>query len=93
MLDSGYVEWLRNLSESQRKMLMEFVAKYYLPWRFVHNENSMTTPTRVVYDASAVTKTGYALNTILATGVKSLNPLQQIFIAFRLRPIAVHTDL
>ena len=74
-------------------MLSEYVIKYYLPWRVVHNENSMTTPTRLVYDASSVTRTGNALNSILATGVKSLNPLQQIFIAFRLRPIAIHTDL
>ena len=90
---AGYVEWLRNLDESQRKMLSECVVKYHLPWRVVHNENSMTTPTRIVYDASSVTRTSNALNSILATGVKSLNPLQQIFIAFRVRPNAIHTDL
>ena len=89
---AGYVAWLKDLDQSQRKMLLDFVVKYYLPWRVVHNENSMTTPTRLVFDASSVTKTGNSLNSILATGVKSLNPLQQIFIAFRLRPIAVHTD-
>ena len=89
----GYVEWVANLNERQIKMLNEFLSRYYMPWRLVSNENSVSTPTRIVFDASSITKSGYSLNDILAKGIKSLNSLLEIFIAFRLRFVAVHSDV
>ena len=53
----------------------------------------MTTPVRLVFDASSITKSGYSLNDVLAKGIKSLNSLLHIFIAFRFRIVAVHTDM
>ena len=91
--EANYVEWVKNLSESERLILIACLQVYFLPWTFVFNENSVTTPMRIVFNASAVTKSGYSLNDLLAKGIKSLNPLQQIFIAFRCRIIAIHTDL
>ena len=40
----------------------------YFPWRVVENENSLSTPIRLVFDASMATKSGYSLNDIVAKG-------------------------
>ena len=64
-----------------------------MPWRFVHNENSITTPVRIVFDASSAIKTGYSLNDILAKGINSINSLLDIYIRFRSSVIAMHTDI
>jgi hypothetical protein len=90
---AGYVEWVHKLDKDRIEMLNNVMARYYMPWRFVFNENSVTTPVRLVLDASSVTKSGYSLNDILAKGIKSLNSLLHIFIAFRVRVVAVHTDM
>ena len=47
----GYVQWVDDLSDEDRKMILESPVKYIIPWRVVWN-NSMTTPVRPVFDAS-----------------------------------------
>ena len=59
----------------------------------MHNENSTTTPVRIVFDASSVTRSGYSLNDVLAKGINSLNSLLEIFLRFRCNMVAVHTDV
>ncbi len=41
---------------------------YYIPHHCVHKEESTTTKLRVVFDASAKSSTGVALNDVLAAG-------------------------
>ena len=90
---SGHVEWIKNLPTKELDMLNSFVSKYYMPWRFVFNENSISTPVRVVFDASSISRSGYSLNDLLAKGINSINSLLKIFLRFRCAPVAVHTDI
>ena len=55
--DAGHVDGYDNLDEHQNKLISEGV-RHHLIWRPVHNENSLTTPKRLVFDASAVTSSG-----------------------------------
>ena len=91
--DSGHVEWVKDLTPFELDILNRHESKYFMPWRFVHNENSTTTPTRIVFDASSISESGYSLNELLAKGINSLNSLLEIFIRFRLHVVALHTDI
>ena len=90
--NAGHVDWVRNISGVERSFLDEGNG-YYLPWRFVENEGSISTPIRVVFDASSSTSSGYSLNDILAKGINSMNSLVQIIIRFCSYAVAVHTDI
>ena len=91
--EAGYVEWVENLKPEEISMLDNSVSRYYMPWRVAYNENSVSTPVRVVFDASSITKTGLSLNDILAKGIKSLNSLVEIFLRFRIHAFVIHTDI
>ena len=90
--DAGHVDWYDNLDEDQKKLISEGVC-HHLIWRPVHNENSLTTPVRLVFDASAVTSSGYSLNDMLPKGINSINSLREIFIRWRIWHVAIHTDV
>ena len=64
-----------------------------MPWRFVYNENSLTTPVRIVFDASSVSRSGLSLNDVLAKGINTLNSLLEILIRFRCNTVGLHTDV
>ena len=88
----GFVVRLENLTEAQREMILKAIF-YILPWRAVHNENSVSTPTRMVFDASLGTSNGCSLNTLLAKGSNSLNKLVEIMIRWLTQVHAFHTDV
>ena len=91
--DSGHVEWVKVLTPFELDILNRYESKYFMRWRLFHNENSTTTPTRIVFDASSISESGYSLNELLAKGINSLNSLLEIFIRFRLHIVALHTDI
>ena len=62
-------------------------------YAFVVNENSVSTPVRIVFDASSATASGFSINDILAKGINCLNSMPDIWIRFRLVVVAVHTDI
>ncbi|XP_071055017.1 uncharacterized protein [Onthophagus taurus] len=64
---------------------------YYIPHHYVLNPNSLKL--RVVFDASAKTKSGLSLNDILLTGSKLQNNLCSILIKFRYFPIVFICDI
>ena len=66
----GYVEYVKNLSTKQQEMLRTNKIQNYILWTAVSNGNSVSTPCRVVYDASQPTPSGISLNDILAKGKK-----------------------
>ena len=76
----GYVEYVKNLSTKQQEMLRTNKIQNYIPWRAVWNGNSVSTPCRVVYDASQPTPSGISLNDILAKGKNNMNKLVEIVI-------------
>ena len=90
---AGHVEWKKNLSSDQLQVVEQCVGEYFIPWRMVENENSITTPVRVVFDASSVSRSGYSLNDVLAKGMNSMNSMLSIFLMRRCYKFAVHTDV
>ena len=91
--DSGFVDWVDNLEEEEKAMIFSTNVQYHIPWRAVHNENSVSTPTRLVFDATQSTKGGCGLNTLLAKGSNSLNKLVEIMIRWITHTHAYHTDV
>ena len=48
--DLGFVDWLDNLGQDEQDLVLKSGVYYVIPWRAVHNENSVSTPTRLVFD-------------------------------------------
>jgi hypothetical protein len=66
---------------------------YYLPHHAVLKADSLTTKTRVVFDASAVTTSGLSLNDIMCRGPTIQQPLVNIILRFRLHHIVLTADI
>ena len=81
--DKNFVMPYDELPQHERQ-LMDTTPEpgYFIPWRTVFKENSITTPCRLVYDGSQATKTGVSLNSILAKGKNNLARVLHIFIKF-----------
>ena len=91
--DSGYVDYYSRLSESEQQMIASSPVKYFISWRPVYKEDSVTTPCRLAFDASMSSKGACSLNSILAKGANSLNNLQAITIRWTTHPHVFHTDV
>ena len=89
----GHVNFVKNLTANQQNMLKESRIQNYIPWRAVWNENSLSTPCRVVFDASSPTKSGCSLNDVLAKGRNTMNPLIEILLRWSTQRIGFHTDV
>ena len=46
--DLGFVEFVDNLDSEDRNMIQNSEIKYFIPWQAVWNENSLSTPCRLV---------------------------------------------
>ena len=93
LYDLGFNDYLDDLSEEEKQVIKSSPLKHFLPWRVVWNANSLTTPCRPVFDASMPTSSGLCLNDILAKGSNNMNQLLLIFLRWRMRTHAYHTDL
>ena len=89
----GYVEYVENLTPEQQSTLREATNHNFIPWRAVWKESSISTPCRVVFDASHPTSSGVSLNDILAKGQNNYNKLQHLLIRWSTHPIGIHTDI
>ena len=89
----GFVEWSKNLPPDVQKFLNEHAVQNFIPWRIAWKSDSVTSPVRPVFDASQPTPSGYSLNSITAKGKNSLNVLIEIFLRWRIHPIAFHNDV
>ena len=74
-------------------MLSEAKMKYYILWRAVWKQNSISTPCRVVFNASQITNTGYSLNDIIAKGRNNMNKLVEIVLRSMTHEVAYHTGI
>ena len=88
----GYVDWFENLADSDKEMILQNF-RYFIPWRVVMNENSLSTPCRLVFDASCAPKGGCSLNMLLAKGTNNMNKLIVILIRWFIQSIGFHTDI
>ncbi|XP_057296216.1 uncharacterized protein LOC130625165 [Hydractinia symbiolongicarpus] len=87
------MEYVKNLTYEQQKQLKDNPNQNFIPWRVVWKPNSVTTPCRLVFDASRPTDTGISLNDILAKASNNMNKLVEIVIRRMSHKIAFHTDI
>ena len=73
--------------------LRESSLRNFIPCRAVWNANSLSTPCRIVFDASQATNSGYSLNDILAKGSNNMNKLVEIVLRWMTHHIGIHTDI
>ena len=91
--DMGFVEYVSSLDDVIKMDIMKNAVKYFIPWRAVYNQKSLSTPCRMVFDASMGSKNACSLNSLLAKGTNSLNNLIEILIRFQTHKCAFHTDV
>ena len=89
----GFVDYVYNLTEEQQSSLYHNIIQNFIPWRVVWKTTSLSTPCRVVFDASFPTASGYSLKDLLAKGTNNLNKLQEILIRWSTHKIGIHTDI
>ncbi|KAG4076694.1 hypothetical protein HA402_001981 [Bradysia odoriphaga] len=66
---------------------------YYIPHRALIKPDSLTTKTRVVFDASARTSNGLSLNQCMLTGAKQQDVLFIILMRWRIKKVAYKADI
>ena len=91
--DLGFVNFIEDLSADQKQKIDNSSLKNFIPWRTVWNQNSLSTPCRLVFDASQMTDSGFSLNSILVKGRNIINKLVQILIRWMAYRFAYHTDI
>ena len=74
-------------------MLKSSEIQNFIAWREVWKTNSLSTPCRIVFDASQPSGSGYSLNSILAKGTNGMNKLVDIFIRMFTHRVAFYTDV
>ena len=89
----GFVDYVSNLSSEQQQNLKDSPIQNYIPWNAVWKENSISTPCRIVFNASMPTDSQISLNDILAKGKNNMNSLVDIVIRWRTHANALHTDV
>ena len=94
LLDRGHVVPYRALPPDYKAAVDNSPGPgYFIPWRTVYNEGSVSTPCRIVFDASSKTPGGESLNGTLAKGKNKLAKLQHLLIKFRHGKAAVSADI
>ena len=74
-------------------MITDNPAQNYFLWSAVWKENSISTPCRIVFNASLPTDSKLSLNDILAKGTNNMNALVEVFMRWRVYASAFHTDV
>ena len=92
LIELGFFVKYDDLAENEKVMIDKSPIKYFIPWRPVWNENSVSTACRPVFDASFPTDTE-CLNNTLAKGKNNMNHLIEIFLRWRVQVCGFHTDI
>ena len=88
-----FVEYVDNLPEQEKQLILASEPKNFLVWRPVWNLNSVTTSCRLVFDASQKNIGGCALNDILPKGINGMNKLINLLIKWSVHKTAFHCDI
>ena len=91
--DKEFVIKVSDLDKESVHMIETAAACYYIPWRSVLKAGSLSTPCRLVFDASSRTPNGASLNECLALGKNLLSSLFKILIKFRTFVVGVTADI
>ena len=91
LVDNGHLVKISDLTQAEKELTNK--PGYWIPWRAVHSSSSISTPCRLVFDASSRTKVGYSLNDCLAKGDSKLANLLHLLIQFRKGKAALSADI
>lgn len=93
LIDKGHVVCVDDLSSEERKVFNETKGEYVLPWSCVSKPDSVSTPFRVVFNASFKTRSGESLNSCLAKGINNLPQILHLLVRFSSRKYALSADV
>ena len=91
LVDNGHLVKISDLPEAEKELANK--PGYWIPWRAVYSSSSISTPCRLVFDASSRTRTGYSLNDCLAKGDSKLANLLHLLVQFRKGKAALSADI
>ena len=89
----GHVAAYNELSDVEKMAVDTAKGSYFIPWTCVFKEGSVSTPYRIVFNASHRTKTGESLNSVLAKGMNKLPRILNLLIRFGSRKEALTGDV
>lgn len=92
----SYIEFMReyaSLGPMKKSNIPADQQPYFIPHHAVFKENSSTTKTRVVFDASHKSSNGNSLNDLLLIGPKIQDDLSTILLRWRTYPVAFTGDV
>ena len=92
LADKGFVCRVKDLPPGIREKVENSVG-YVIPWRTVTKATSISTPVRMVFDASSRTPGGDSLNGTLAKGQNTLGDLYSILLRFRMKKVGMTADV
>ena len=92
--EKGHVLPISELSKDELDGMKKIPgADYHMPWGIAFKEDSLSTPVRMVFNASARTPGGESLNSCLAKGQNTLGSIPNILLRFRRKPAAFSADV
>ena len=89
--DKGFIQRLADMDKELQNSIMQ-KTRYTIPWNVVHKDSSLSTPLRIVLNASSRTATKKSLNNILCKGVPKVNMLPLVM-ALLCDPVLMTLDL
>ena len=93
LLNNGHVVAIKDLEPEVRELVMNAAVSYYIPWSCVTKEGSVSSPYRLVFNASFKTLSGESLNSCLAKGVNKLPKILNLLIKFASNKAAFCADV
>ena len=86
--------FIQKLSTMPKELQDSITSKrmYIIPWNYVYKEASISTPVRIVINASSKTSTGKSLNQILCKGLPKIN-LLPLLMTLTADPVLLTLDL
>ena len=91
--DRGYLLYMEDLTEFQRKKLEDETLKHFIPWDIAFNPRSLSTPARPVFDASSNTPNGGTnLNDLCVKGTPQLINIVTLILGWLAGPVAITGD-
>ena len=94
LASNGFVKRYEDLNVQEKARFGQSEgSKHFIPWRVVHKSDSISTPVRLVFDASARTPGGESLNALLPKGQNTLASLFYILLRFSFGEVGMCADV
>ena len=90
-IELGFIQKLSTMPKELQKSITS-KKMYVIPWNYVYKEASISTPVRIVINASSKTNTGKSLNQILCKGLPKIN-LLPLLMTLTADPVLLTLDL